>query len=136
MQEMGFPGFKFQKYPQVMHGIFATQVAFSHSFPPLIYCLTERSLFKKPPPPPPHGKILKKGPDQYTKTKLLNVCFHIKFILLTTPRFSHLRQCNRGQIKLYIYKCILNCTAIRWTKKLFAEGSRCKKVVCNNNRLR
>jgi hypothetical protein len=28
MQEMVFPGFKFQKQPQFMHGIFATQVAF------------------------------------------------------------------------------------------------------------
>jgi hypothetical protein len=30
------------------------------AIPPLIYYLTERSLFKKCPPP--HGKILKKGP--------------------------------------------------------------------------
>ena len=34
----------------------------SHGYPPLIYYLTERSLFKKCPPP--HGKILKKGPDK------------------------------------------------------------------------
>jgi hypothetical protein len=43
-------------------------VAFSHSYPSLIYYLTERSLFKKFPPP--HGKILKRCPDQYTKKKL------------------------------------------------------------------
>jgi hypothetical protein len=33
---------------------------------PLIYYLTERSLFKKSPPP--HRKILKKGPGQYIKS--------------------------------------------------------------------
>ena len=33
-----------------------------HGYPPLIYYLTERSLFKKCSPP--HGKILKKGPDK------------------------------------------------------------------------
>jgi hypothetical protein len=63
MQEMTFPGFKFQKFsggvlPPFMRGILATHVAFSHCYPPLIYDLTERSLFKKCP----HGKILKKGP--------------------------------------------------------------------------
>ena len=45
--------------PPFMRGILATHVAFSHCYPPLIYYLTERSLFKKCPP---HGKILKKGP--------------------------------------------------------------------------
>ena len=49
MQEMTFPGF--------MRGILATHVAFSHCYPPLIYYLTERSLFKKCPPT---GKSLKK----------------------------------------------------------------------------
>jgi hypothetical protein len=68
MQEMAFPCFKFQKFlgeytprpPPFMRGILATHVAFSYCYPPLIYYLTERSLFKKCPP---HGKILKKGPD-------------------------------------------------------------------------
>jgi hypothetical protein len=46
--------------PPFMRGIFATHVAFSHCYPPLIYYLTQRSLFKKFPLP--HGKILKKGP--------------------------------------------------------------------------
>ena len=27
----------------------------------------------------------------------------------------------------------MKSTAIRWTKKLFAEGSRHKKIVCNDN---
>ena len=49
--------------PPFMHGILATHVAFSHCYPPLIYYLTERSLFKKCPPPT-HGKILKKGPAE------------------------------------------------------------------------
>jgi hypothetical protein len=43
-----------------MRGILATHVAFSHCYPPLIYYLTERSLFKKCPPPPT-GKSLKKA---------------------------------------------------------------------------
>jgi hypothetical protein len=46
--------------PPFMRGILATHVAFSHCYPPLIYYLTERSLFKKPPPPPT-GKSLKKA---------------------------------------------------------------------------
>ena len=62
MQEMTFPGFKFQKFsggvlpktPPFMRGILATHVAFSHCYPPL----TERSLFKKCPPT---GKSLKKA---------------------------------------------------------------------------
>jgi hypothetical protein len=41
-----------------MRGILATNVAFSHYYPPLIYYLTERSLFKKCPPT---GKSLKKA---------------------------------------------------------------------------
>jgi hypothetical protein len=43
--------------PPLMRGILATHVAFSHCYPPLIYYLTERSLFKKCPPT---GKSLKK----------------------------------------------------------------------------
>jgi hypothetical protein len=66
MQEMTFPGFKFQKLsggvlpqtPPFMRGILATHVAFSHCYPPLIYYLTERSLFKKCPLT---GKSLKKA---------------------------------------------------------------------------
>ena len=53
MQEMTFPGFKFQKFPPIMHGILATHVAFSHCYSPLIYYLTERYVpFQKIPPPP------------------------------------------------------------------------------------
>jgi hypothetical protein len=69
MQEMTFPGFKFQKFyggvlpqtppPPFMHAILATHVAFSHCYPPVIYYLTERSLLKKCPPPT--GKSLKKA---------------------------------------------------------------------------
>jgi hypothetical protein len=44
-----------------MRGMLATHVTFSHCYPPLIYYLTERSLFKKMPP---HGRILKKGPER------------------------------------------------------------------------
>jgi hypothetical protein len=41
-----------------MRGILATHVAFSYCYPPLIYYLTERSLFKKCTPT---GKSLKKA---------------------------------------------------------------------------
>jgi hypothetical protein len=46
--------------PPFMRGILPTHVAFNHCYPPLIYYLAERSLFKKCPP---NGKILKKGPE-------------------------------------------------------------------------
>jgi hypothetical protein len=36
--------------PPFMRAILATHVAFSHCYPPPIYYLTERSLFKKCPP--------------------------------------------------------------------------------------
>ena len=45
--------------PPFMGGILATH--FSHCYPPLIYYLTERSLFKKCPPT---GKSLKKALDR------------------------------------------------------------------------
>jgi hypothetical protein len=44
--------------PTFMRGILATNVAFSHCYPPLIYYLTERSIFKKCPTT---GKSLKKA---------------------------------------------------------------------------
>jgi hypothetical protein len=58
MQEMAFPGFKFQTFsggvysqtPLFMRDMLATHMAFDHCYPPLIYYLTERSLFKKWPP--------------------------------------------------------------------------------------
>jgi hypothetical protein len=67
MQEMAVPGFKFQKMfwgnmppdPLFMRGMSAAHVTFGHCYPPLIYYLIERSLFK---PPPPTRKILRKGP--------------------------------------------------------------------------
>jgi hypothetical protein len=37
--------------PPFMRGMLATHVTFGHFYPPLIYCLTERSLSKNPPPP-------------------------------------------------------------------------------------
>jgi hypothetical protein len=78
MQEMTFPGFKFQTFsggvlpqtdpPPFMRGILATHVAFSHCYPPLIYYLTERSLFKKCPPT---GKSLKKALQRHDVVKPL-----------------------------------------------------------------
>jgi hypothetical protein len=62
MQEMTFQKFSGGVLPQktspFMRGILATHVAFCHCYPPLIYYLTEGSLFKKCPPT---GKSLKKA---------------------------------------------------------------------------
>jgi hypothetical protein len=59
MQEMAFPGFKIS---QIFLGNMPDPVAFSHSYPSPIY--------PQKGPLSPHRKILKKGPDQYTKKKL------------------------------------------------------------------
>jgi hypothetical protein len=119
MQEMAFQNFSGGVCPQTplfMRGMLATQVAISHCCPSL-YCLTERSLFKKCPPPPPHGKILKKGPDQYTKKNQLNVCLHITFIFLTTPHVVHTCDSVIGHKLNYIpgvpkktIPCLISCT--------------------------
>jgi hypothetical protein len=56
-----------KKWISATGGMLATHVAFGHCYPPLIYYLTERSLFKKcPPPPPPTGKSLKKALRYHT----------------------------------------------------------------------
>jgi hypothetical protein len=48
--------------PLIMRGMLATRMAFGLGCPPLIYYLTERSLFKNCPPPPPlMEKSLKKA---------------------------------------------------------------------------
>ena len=59
--------------PPFMRGMLATCVTFSHCFPPLIYYLTEGSLFKKCPPT---GKSLKKALD----------CWAIPMILIALLR--------------------------------------------------
>jgi hypothetical protein len=68
MQEMAFPC-KFQKFsgeyapeaqtPLFMRGMSATHVAFSRSYPPLIYSISQKGPFSKNAPPP--GKSLKKA---------------------------------------------------------------------------
>jgi hypothetical protein len=61
--------------PPFMRDMLATHVTFSHCYPPLIYYLTERSLFKKCPPT---GKSLKKALE-------INLVFpstHVFFCLL------------------------------------------------------
>jgi hypothetical protein len=60
MQEMTFPGFKFQKFPPPpIHAWYiGHKRGLQPLLPPLIYYLTERSLFKKCPPT---GKSLKKA---------------------------------------------------------------------------
>jgi hypothetical protein len=77
MQEMAFPGFKFQTFsqgifkgspqtPLFMLGMSATHVAFGHCYPPLIYIIISQKgpFSKNAPPPPPHEKFLKKGPAE------------------------------------------------------------------------
>jgi hypothetical protein len=60
MQEMTFPGFKFQKFsPRPLIHTWYIGHTRGHCYPPLIYYLTERSVFKKCPPPT--GKSLKKA---------------------------------------------------------------------------
>jgi hypothetical protein len=71
-----------------MRGILATHVVFSHCYPPLIYYLTERSLFKKCPP---HGKILKKGPEiiSLIKGRLLHIINQeMKFLLFCYLKYT------------------------------------------------
>jgi hypothetical protein len=59
MQEMAFPGFKFQNQipDPPIHAWYVNRTHGLQPFisDPLIYYLTERSLFKKCPPPPPRG---------------------------------------------------------------------------------
>jgi hypothetical protein len=50
IQNQKFSGEFSPRLPPFMRGILGTHVAFSHCYPPLIYYLTERSLFKKCPP--------------------------------------------------------------------------------------
>jgi hypothetical protein len=56
--------------PTFMRGILATNVAFSHCYPPLIYYLTERSIFKKCPPT---GKSLKKALAHTTQITVVSL---------------------------------------------------------------
>jgi hypothetical protein len=60
-----------------MRGILATHVAFSHCYPPLIYYLTERFLFKKFPPT---GKSLKKAlqTDANTHTLFCSILMQLR----------------------------------------------------------
>jgi hypothetical protein len=58
LQISKFSGGVHPQTPPFMRGILATHVAFSHCYAPIIYYLTERSLFKKCPPA---GKSLKKA---------------------------------------------------------------------------
>ena len=63
MQEMAFPGFKFQKFS----GQYAPRPRGLQPFPSPSNILSHRKVPFQKMPPPPDGKILKKGPDQYTK---------------------------------------------------------------------
>ena len=140
MQEMAYPGFKFPG-PPFMCGMLATQVAFSYSYPPPIYYLTETSLFKNPPPPPPMGKSLKKALTSIPKKNLLNIYLHIKFILLTTPHVVNTCDSVKwAQIKLYIsiYNEIhsnqfgqkIVCRRKQARKNCLQQQQHQKKIVC------
>jgi hypothetical protein len=61
MQEMTFPGFKFQKFSV---GVVYWYIGHTRGFQPLLS--SSNILFHRKVPfqkMPPHGKILKKGPD-------------------------------------------------------------------------
>ena len=99
-----------------VHGMLVTHVAFSYCYLPVIYYLTERSLFKKCPPP--HGKILKKGPEAFrgitsescdtqNYSKLCVTCrigVPTTIFLSTNP--NHQMQ-GDGWLMMSIYKLIL-----------------------------
>jgi hypothetical protein len=67
MQEIAFPGFKFQKFPDSDPPRDSCVVCRPHGYPSLLYYLTERSLFK-------NGKILKKGPDKISSKVVYVYC--------------------------------------------------------------
>ena len=96
MQEIAFPSFKFQTC--IFWGGDSCVVCRPHGYPPLIYYLTEKSLFKKCSPP--QEKILRKGPD-----KISNIVVYVQprsqgFHMRTRP-FSYpepfLRAVNGAQ---------------------------------------
>ena len=85
MQEMTFPGFKFQKFsggvlPEKTPPIHAWYIGHTRGLqpllPPLIYYLTERSLFKKCPPT---GKSLKKALGEIRTLHFLHDQFYNSF---------------------------------------------------------
>jgi hypothetical protein len=71
MQEIAFPGFKFLTFSGGDPPRDSCVVCRLHGYLPLIYYLTERSLFKKCPPP---GKILKKDPDKISNKVVYVYC--------------------------------------------------------------
>ena len=92
MQQIGSPGFKFQKFSARVcppdPPIHAWYVGHTHGLPPLlyplIYYLTESSLFKKCPP---HGKILKRGPVHRYSFSYFNQTFPFLWsVMLAAPR--------------------------------------------------
>ena len=120
MQERTFPGFKFQKFsegvlpqtPPFMRGILATHVAFSHCYPPLIYYLTERSLFKKYNAPPT-GKSLKKAlPDAWPWGSGLRLCVSadIHYAILGIRRFKSRVYVVVGSTTTPTETAICNCS--------------------------
>ena len=58
-------------------------MAFAHCYPPQIYYLTERSLFKKCPP---HRKILKEGPEKKINKEIALTLFK------TTLRLKYVKR--------------------------------------------
>jgi hypothetical protein len=77
-----------------------------HGYPPLIYYLTERSLFKNASPPPPHhGKILKKVPDKISNKVVYVYCVSKvgKLILSPPPQtrlgpYAHVVPCLQPSV--------------------------------------
>jgi hypothetical protein len=97
--------------PPFIRGILATNVAFSHCYPPLIYYLTERSLFKKCPPPT--GKSLKKALTAASLTNCHSLMEEIMHVFRRTEIFTLLWFVAKYPLSLLIMvKIIFACTNI------------------------
>ena len=115
MQEMTFPGFKFQKcsggvHPQTPPPIHARYIGHTRGFQPLLSpsnILSHRKVpFQKMPP---HGKILKKGPGPYRPDAIgqrdANFQFSMTFNFNIFQCFSNIR----NHLSNFSYLVCISC---------------------------
>ena len=65
--------------------------------------------------------------------KLLNVCLHNKFLLLTTPHVVHTSDSIIGHKLNCIYKFIMKATTIIEEINCLQNEAGAKKIVCKDN---
>ena len=65
--------------------------------------------------------------------KLLNVCLHNKFLLLTTPHVVHTSDSIIGHKLNYIYKFIMKAITIIEEINCLQNEAGAKKIVCKDN---